>query len=207
MTLSVRFRARATLAGAVLASAALLSACGSGTSGGDQQVASLQTPSTASGAPTTSASGDSARPQLRLDSTPEEADRLVANYMTCLKDNGHVMLGPGAIHAGEASPPGSPPGVDMNDTSPASKAAEKACANKLPLQPPELEPKSNPKFNDDFVAMVKCMNTQGAQVHIAPDTSVDANGLTWQIDDGSSHTYDDLDKVFRTCQLQAFSGK
>ncbi|WIX79348.1 hypothetical protein QRX50_00575 [Amycolatopsis carbonis] len=183
----------------------LLSACSG--SPAAPQVATLDTGSASSGAPAssqaTAADSDAGRPQLRLDSSPEEKQSYRDAYDSCLRTNGHAVLD--GRHSGPAGDPNSPPGLDMNDDSPQSKKAEEACKGKLPLQPPELSPRTNPKFNDEFHAMVKCMTAKGAHVHVAPDTSVDPDGLTWQIDDGSSDTHDNLDKLADQCQLQAFA--
>ncbi|MFI5615190.1 hypothetical protein [Amycolatopsis sp. NPDC051903] len=184
---------------------ALLTACSGQPAA--PQVATLDTGSATAGAPAsaTTADADAGRPQLRLDSSPEEKQAYWDAYDSCLRTNGHAVLNGRTGHSGPVGGPGSPPALDMNDDSPQSKKAEAACKGKLPLQPPQLSPRTNPKFNDQFHDMVKCMTTQGAHVHVAPDTSVDPDGLTWRIDDGSSDTYDNLDKLADQCQLQAFS--
>ncbi|MET7997681.1 hypothetical protein ABZU76_43040 [Amycolatopsis sp. NPDC005232] len=182
----------------------LLSACSG--SPAAPQVATLDTGSASAGSPASSATttdSDAGRPQLRLDSSTEETQSYWDAYDSCLRTNGHAVLD--GRHSGPVGDPNSPPALDMNDDSPQSKKAEEACKAKLPLQPPELSPRTNPKFNDQFHDMVKCMTDKGAHVHVAPDTSVDADGLTWQIDDGSSDTYDNLDKLADQCQKQAFA--
>ncbi|WP_326568768.1 hypothetical protein VSH64_44665 [Amycolatopsis rhabdoformis] len=186
----------------------LLSACSG--SPAAPQVATLDTGSASAGAPASSTTtantdADAGRPQLRLDSSPDERQAYWDAYDSCLRTNGHAVLNGRSTHSGPVGGPGSQPALDMNDDSPQSKKAEEVCKGKLPLQPPELSPRTNPKFNDQFHDMVKCMTDKGAHVHVAPDTSVDPDGLTWQIDDGSSDTYDNLDKLADDCQLQAFS--
>ncbi|MGW4486859.1 hypothetical protein ACWEOE_23805 [Amycolatopsis sp. NPDC004368] len=181
----------------------LLSACSA--SPAAPQVATLDTGSPSSGAPasSTAADPDAGRPQLRLDSSQEEQDGYWNAYKACLRTNGHPLGNSNS--AGPVGGPGSEPQIDLNENSPASKKAVAACKGELPLQPPQLSPRTNPKYNDQFREMVKCMTDKGAHVHVAPDTSLDPDGLTWQIDERSSDTYNNLDKLADDCQLQAFS--
>src|SRR5690349_2881073 len=75
--------------------------------------------------------GQDQRPQLRLDTSDEERDRLFAAYDDCLVGHGVKVV---AVQ--EAAPAGAKRRLD-NSGEP--KSAYLACANKLPLQPKELD--------------------------------------------------------------------
>ncbi|MCL6673751.1 hypothetical protein [Streptomyces panaciradicis] len=181
----------------LLAGTLLLTGCGgSGDSGGDgatrHGVASLESgapdgEATVSAAPSTD---DDGRPQLRLDSSDAERDRYWHIYATCLKDHGHKML--------TARGPDS---IDDTDHSATAKAATKACANKLPLQPPEMDRATNPHYDDDFRAYVKCLNGKGLKVTALPDNS------GWTYDGNSTMSAAEQSKVDKSCTLEAFGGK
>ncbi|SNX88393.1 hypothetical protein SAMN06272735_8839 [Streptomyces sp. TLI_55] len=188
-------RGRVLGAAALLSCAALLlTGCGDSTDDASQRerqdVASLQ-----SGAPAGQAGvsvapdADAGRPQLRLDSSDAERDHYWHLYATCLKDHGHKML-----------PQRGPDSVDDTDQSPTAKAATKACAGKLPLQPPELERSTNPHYDDDYRAYVKCLNREGLKVHALPDNS----GWTYDGDTTMSQTRQT--EVDKSCTMEAFGG-
>jgi hypothetical protein len=183
-------------AGAALA-LATLTACG--TQAPPPQVASLATSdATTTTAPSTS--DDSKRPQLRLDSSDADVNAAWAGYNACLKANGHKMLtGRGDEHAGPAGAPGETP--DMNDDSPQSVAARKACTDKLPLQPPELDQSRNPHYLDQYHAYLTCLTTHQLAVH-----ATDPFGSGWTYDDGVTQklTSSQQIKVDHDCQLSSF---
>ncbi|MFE0629270.1 hypothetical protein ACFW3D_20210 [Streptomyces sp. NPDC058864] len=202
---------RALGAAAALVCAVLLTGCGgsaggagatsgkqSGTRSGeqseDQDVASLATgtPSAAPGSSSTTPSADSeqGRPQLRLDSSDAERDRYWNAYAGCLKDHGHKMI----LERGPYS-------IDQNDNSPTAKAAEKTCAGKLPLQPPELRRDSNPHYDDDYRAYIKCLNSHGLKVVALPDNS------GWNYDGQTTLSDTEQTKVDKNCTMEAFGGK
>ncbi|WP_051813677.1 hypothetical protein [Streptomyces sp. NRRL S-340] len=199
---------RRSLPGAVilLTGVLLLTGCGGGggPDGPDDKdgsaqkgVASLEsgapagTPKAGTGAGATASDPDAGRPQLRLDSTDEERNRYWHYYATCLKDHGHKMLtmrGPDSI--------------DDTDNSPAAKAAEQACKNKLPLQPPELERETNPHFDEEYRAYVKCLNQHGLKVTALPDNS------GWNYDeDNTVHSSAEVQKLDKDCTMEVFGGK
>jgi hypothetical protein len=184
-----------------VAAFALLTAC-STPADDAQQVASLPERSgTSAGATTTSAASEEGRPQLRLDSSDEEVDLAWQGYYLCLEANGHKMLnGRTDEHAGPAGDQ-SVTSPDMNDDSPASVAAEKACANKLPLQPPELDESKNPHYLDDYHEYMTCLTDGGLKVH-----PIEPFGTGWTYDDGVTQTLteDAQQKLEHDCQLEAF---
>jgi hypothetical protein len=172
--------------------------CGPGdkntTDSAQQPVADLTAAngSATSRAPTGSAA-DQGRPQLRLDSSDEEVAALWAAYNSCLKSNGHKML-----------PARGPDSVDMEDTSPQSVAARKACANKLPLQPPELDEATNPHYQDEYRAYLSCLRAKGMKIH-----ATEPLGSGWTYDDNATQILSDdqQTKADKDCTLKAFSGK
>lgn len=185
---------RRVLGTAVLLSGALLlTGCGGSDDGSStrQDVASLHSdaPSgkaSASTAPDT----DADRPQLRLDSSDAERDHYWHIYATCLKDHGHKML-----------PQRGPDSINDTDQSPTAKAATKACVNKLPLQPPELERSTNPHYDDDYRAYVKCLNREGLKVTALPDNS------GWTYDGQTTMSEARQTEVDKSCTMEAFGGK
>ena len=64
------------------------------------------------------------------------------------------------------------------DQSGEPKAAYVACANKLPLQPPELDPEKNPNYVSQWNDYVQCLRGRGMKIHSLPD------GSGWTYDDG-----------------------
>ncbi|MFF7680239.1 hypothetical protein [Actinacidiphila glaucinigra] len=198
---------RALGAAAAVVCAVLLTGCGgsaggtgtasgtqSGQRSGEQDVASVATgtPSAAPRSPsgTPAADSEQGRPQLRLDSSDAERDRYWNAYATCLKDHGHKMI----LARGPYS-------IDQNDNSPTAKAAQKTCAGKLPLQPPELRRDSNPHYDDDYRAYVKCLNSRGLKVVALPDNS------GWTYDGQTTMSDTEQTKVDKNCTMEAFGGK
>jgi hypothetical protein len=186
----------ALYAGVALA-AITLAACGSEPL--SPQVASLATSETTkTSAPSTS--DDSQRPQLRMDSSDEDVDAVWKAYFLCLKNNGHKMLtGRHDEHAGVYDPTGTSP--DMNDDSPASVNARKACTNKLPLQPPELDQSKNPHYLDQYHVYMTCLTSHDLMVH-----ATDPFGSGWTYDDGVTQklSEDQQQKVEHDCSLASF---
>jgi hypothetical protein len=184
---------------AVCGAAVLLSACSSTQPAPPKDVASLAT--SGSAVPSSSAappSDESQRPQLRLDSSPQEIQAAWSGYGVCLKQNGHVMLSE-RKHAGPAGNEAESP--DMNDDSPPSKAAEEKCKGKLPLQPPEMDAAKNPRYVDDYHEWVKCINEHGI-----PVVETDPPGSGWTYNGTSKVPENQQEKIVNDCQLQAFGG-
>lgn len=191
-TIADGFR-RALLACAAV-SALALTACGPGQDSAAPQVASL--PSTtsgpASGAASASPETGFQRTQLRLDSSQADIVRAWVPYNDCLKANGIRTI------------PQRNNEPDMNDNSAIAKAAEKKCADRIPLQPPELDPAKNPDFQDDYQNYISCLNKAGMHIH-----AIQPFGTGWTFDDGTTPSVpeDQQVKVDTDCQVGAFSGK
>ncbi|MEZ0091949.1 hypothetical protein [Streptacidiphilus sp. EB129] len=180
---------RAALLAAVGATACVvLTACGSSGGGGGAAaagsgaVASIPAPG-ASGAtpapPTTDP--DSGRPQIRLDSSQDDINRMYAAHTACLTQKG----GPDAVLQWKQNP---------------NTPAGRACLSKLPLDPPELDPAKNPHYSDDLRTMVQCMNSHGIQSEAVPD------GSGWALVHGGDLGAPNFGTAVSTCQVQAFGG-
>ncbi|WP_329134748.1 hypothetical protein OG552_19780 [Streptomyces sp. NBC_01476] len=209
-----RRRTRALLLTAPAALCLLtLTACGGGGAKATPGVASLPTtkaPSAgrAAGTPTptttstttastSGAGGDStARPQERLDDTPEEREALIHAWDQCLVDHGAKWT---TSRAGVA-------GAPKQVADPVPPAASAACEDKLPQLPPELNPDLNPHYRDDTLAEIKCLRDHGVMVHLVADTSVDPHGLGWTFDSSTVKVPDNESEIEDQCQLAAFGG-
>ncbi|MET7487259.1 hypothetical protein [Streptomyces sp. NPDC005538] len=174
-----------------------LTGCGGGKAK-DDGVASINDPSGSGASAKASADTDSGRPQLRVDTSDEEATRLFAVWTACLHDKGV----PGAHKPGA--------GNTWFIDGPATKypAQYKACLSKQPLQPPEEDPDKNPHYVDDFRAWVKCMNDKGMKVHMIPDHSAGRDAFSWTYNEGYVPTVSEAEgyKIQDDCKRKAFSG-
>ncbi|MFF3949562.1 hypothetical protein ACFYYN_32795 [Streptomyces sp. NPDC001902] len=184
-------------AAAALACATLLAGCGGSAGHTDAESGKRDVASLATGSPSATASGaapsrsaEEGRPQLRLDSSDAERDRYWNAYATCLKDHGHKMI----LSRGPYS-------IDQHDNSPTARAAQKTCAGKLPLQPPELDRDRNPHYDDDYRAYVTCLNSHGLKVVALPDNS------GWTYDGQTTMSDTEQTKVDKSCTMEAFGGK
>nr|WP_063826178.1 hypothetical protein [Streptomyces antibioticus] len=191
---SLPLRRRVLGAAALLSGALVLTGCGDSDGGSStrQDVASLHSdaPTTGKASASTAPDTDAGRPRLRLDSSDAERDHYWHIYATCLKDHGHKML-----------PQRGPDSIDQTDQSPEAKAATKACADKLPLQPPELDRSTNPHYDDDYRAYVKCLNREGLKVTALPDNS------GWTYDGDTTMSQARQTEIDKNCTMEAFGGK
>ncbi|MEU5090188.1 hypothetical protein [Streptomyces sp. NPDC021356] len=209
-TYSSRFLA---VLGLAVAAGMTLTACGGGDGSGrgsGRGVDTLQ-----SGAPTDAKKApkggphDSAveaeRPQLRLDTSLEEDQRLTDAYNACLQAHGVPMNTERAAAAGAKQ---AAPEVSEKDSS-KYQAAYDACLVKLPRRPPETSPESNAHYADDYRAYVKCLQHRGMKIHLIPDTSVYPDGLGWTYDDDTTGSLPEskATEADRACSLEAFGGK
>jgi hypothetical protein len=127
------------------------------------------------------------RPQLRLDTSDEESNRLFTAYDDCLVAHG-VKVNP----VDQPGPAG--PGRRL-DQSGEPKSAYVACAAKLPQQPPELDPAINPQYAEQWNDDVRCLRKHGMKVHVT---------------EPGSYTYDDNTSpevpasLEHECLLEAF---
>ena len=168
------------------ASLLLLGACSSPSEA--PSVASL-----ASSAPSAPASVATNRPQLRLDTSDAERDRLFTAYDDCLVAHG-VKVNP----VNQPGAAGNGPGRRL-DQSGEPKSAYVACAGKLPLQPPELDEDKNPDYAAQWNDNVKCLRAHGLMVHVTKPGE-------WTWDSSDSVVPDNEAELEQTCLLEAFGG-
>jgi len=170
----------------------LIGACGSpAQNSASGQVASLAsaTPATAA----THAAGAGKRPQLRLDTSSEESDRLFTAYDDCLVAHG-VKVNP----TDQAGPAGNGPGRRL-DQSGEPKSAYVACADKLPLQPPELDEDTNPNYAAQWNDNVRCLRAHGLMVHVTKPGE-------WTYDSADGVVPANEGALEQGCLIEAFGG-
>jgi hypothetical protein len=174
----------------LLAAALLTTACSAAPASPDQ-VATLESaaPPPASTAPASDRKG---RPQLRLDTSEDEAQRFWTAYEDCLVAHG-VKVNP----VDQPGPAG--PGRRL-DQSGEPKSAYTACQGKLPLQPPELDDEVNPRYAAQWNDNVRCLREHGLMVHVTEPGS-------WTYDDGDHPIPGNQDELEKSCLLEAFGAK
>jgi hypothetical protein len=162
---------------AVLAVASIGGCSGSSTEVAGPSVASVpRANSSTKAAPATTAAVE--RPLIRLDTTPEEMDRMFDAYDKCLRDHG--------VPSKEMT-------VKLKTRSVDPKA-QAACAGKAPDDYQEKMKREDPAgFKDKQRIQVKCMRDHG----LAIETSSDGWGYTNPARDMGS-TWD------KKCERQAF---
>ncbi|NMO54278.1 hypothetical protein HH310_24225 [Actinoplanes sp. TBRC 11911] len=172
---------------AVLLAALTVAACGSPS---DPQVATLGSGATPSSSAATTATN---RPQLRLDTSDAERDRLFTAYDDCLVAHGvkvNPVDQPGAV--------GNGPGRRL-DQSGEPKSAYVACAGKLPQQPPELDADRNPNYAAQWNDNVECLRAHGMMVHVTKPGE-------WTWDSSDTVVPDNEADIEKSCLLEAFGG-
>lgn len=149
-------------------------------------------------------SGDdalAARPQVRLDDSPEREAALWNTYDQCLLDNG--------AQANDGRQAGPAPATGGREKilvlQPVPEKAKEACADLEPLGPVELDPDLNPDYHDDMVAWVTCMQERGMPVHLSKDTA-DPSIAAWTYDDSNAKLPDDAMTIEEDCKYAAFGG-
>jgi hypothetical protein len=80
-------------------------------------------------------------------------------------------------------------------------AAEKACAGRMPLQPPEMRAETNPNYVEDFSAEIKCINDGGLSVTALP------NQGGWTYNGQPTMSEGQQDALEAKCQLKSYSHK
>lgn len=145
-------------------------------------VASLQKPdkSTPAG---NEAPADSKRPRLRMDMSDEESKRLYDAHTACLAEHDPKGTGSGPGPAGTKR---------YND------AAWKACTDKYPLPPWEMDA-DNPTFKDNWHKNVLCLNRKGLKV-------IETEPGSWSFDGQSNLTHEERAKIEADCTKEVFGG-
>jgi hypothetical protein len=188
---------RPTLLAALLL--APLAACGATTS--TPGVASLpptagtHSAGTAATGTETGSPSDGPRPVLRLDDTDQRRAALIDAYRSCLLQHGATKASGDDIAPAAT---GTIVGILLHQ--PVPKAAEAACVQLDPEQPPELDAATNPDFHAESLAYVACLQQHGEWVRLLDDHDLD-----WTYVDGHPVPADNA-TFEQTCLLQAFGG-
>ncbi|MEU4243326.1 hypothetical protein [Actinoplanes sp. NPDC026619] len=169
---------------ALLGVVAVAGCAGPSSSEAGPQVATISSPAPSASA---AAAAGETRPQLRLDTSDEERTRLYTAYDDCLVGHGVKVL---------VTIPG-PNGGRRIDDSGEPKSAYLACANKLPLQPKELDEDANPNFAAQWNDHVRCLRKHGFKVHVTKPGE-------WTFDVDHGGTPPNGDKIEQDCIREAF---
>jgi len=120
--------------------------------------------------------------QLRLDDTPEKRLQVRKVYAACLEKNGMGKNANGQV----------------SDS--VRRKAEKACEDKAPIYPPELDPAKNPHYGEGVVAVVKCLTSHGVPAVIVPAT--DSQPVSWKLT--SADVPGDYNQINSNCLVKSF---
>jgi hypothetical protein len=187
-------KATAGLAAALLASGC--SAPKDAPNPDEPAVASLPGAASASAAPSGKAGDAVVDRQLRLGATDEEIDRAYAAYYACWTAHGVPSTKRGGVDGGplltyKLNPKKYQPAVD-------------ACADREPLNPPELDPQQNPDYWDNLRDELRCVREKGLPLQIVPGQqglwvrpATDANYRKVRTDAAV--------QIQRDCELQAYA--
>jgi hypothetical protein len=177
-----------------------LAACGGHSDASGPQVAAIPGATTAASAGPAGSNGDADR-QLSLGATKEEIDRAYAAYYGCWTQHG--------VPSAPASGGNGGPLLSYKMNQKKYQPAVDACADKEPLDAPELDPHQNPNFADDLRTELQCDKshglsmeirqggTDGAGIWVAPETK--ANLAKANSDQGM--------EIQRQCEISAFTEK
>jgi hypothetical protein len=182
---------------AILCLAAVLAAGGCGDSkAGGPQVAAI--PGTSASAAKPSPSDSVADRQLALGATKEQIDRAYAAYYACWTAHGVPSTKRGNYDGGpqlsyKLNPKKYQPAVD-------------ACADREPLNPPELDPQQNPRYFDQLRDEQRCVQAKGLPLQAEPGQvglfvrpATDANFRKVRTDEAM--------QIQRDCEIQAYTKK
>ena len=196
------------VAPAFAALAILLAGCSDGGGAGAPEagVASLagQAPqASASGAAqaSTSAEIDSRRPQLRVDTSDAEKERLLGVWGLCLKSKGVPTYEKDTSDTGTR--------LVLTEARPADYPAQfKACADKQPVWPAALDPNRNPHYAEDNRNWLKCINRESPikVVEADPDIGPRADPQAYSSASAAARKEFDekFERIYTECQYEAF---
>jgi hypothetical protein len=179
-----------------------LAACGSHSDAPQPQVAAIPgatTPASAgAGAATTS---DSVDRQLPLGATKEEINRAYDAYYACWTQHGVPSA---SAPAGDGGPL-----LSWKLNTKKYQPAVDACADKEPLNAPELDPHQNPSFADDLRKELQCDRSHGLSVEIR-NAGTDDAGI-WVAPETKANlakaNSDAGMEIQRQCEISAFTDK
>jgi len=178
-----------------LAAVLLAGGCGGSKTSGPQ-VASI--PGTSAEAAKPSPSDSVADRQLPLGATQEQIDRAYIAYYACWTAHGV----PSTKSGGENGGPLLTYKLNMKKYQPAVDA----CADREPLNPPELDPQQNPDYWDQLRDEQRCVQAKGLPLQAVPGQqglwvrpATDANYRKVRSDASM--------QIQRDCEIQAYTKK
>jgi len=171
-----------------------LTACGGTSDEAEPQVATIP------GAAASSSAGvaDENVRQLPLGATQEEIDRAYDAYYACWSQHGVPS---------DSTPGGGGVLLSYKKDPKKYQAAVDACADKEPLNPPELDSAQNPDYADNLRAQKACMESHGIKMEIR-GTGKDAS--LWAVDTKANLAKANSDegmRFYRECEISAFTKK
>jgi hypothetical protein len=172
-----------------------LAACGGNSGAPGPQVAAIPASSGSahSSAPAASGAVDRTFP---LGATQDEIDRLYAAYYACWTQHGVPSTAAGNMAAS--------PLLTYKLHPKKYQAAVDACADKEPVNPPELDPQQNPEFADDLRTELNCENSHGLTMQIRDDSIWVTPETKANLDKANS---DAGREIQRQCEISAFTKK
>jgi hypothetical protein len=175
-----------------------LAACGQSNASGPQ-VAAVPgaTPSASAGA--TGSTGDADR-QLPLGATKEEINRAYDAYYACWTQHGVPS---------DPAPNGGGPLLSWKKNQKKYQPAVDACADKEPLDAPELDPHQNPNFADDLRKELQCDQSHGLSMEIR-QAGTDSAGIWVAPETRANLAKANSDagmEIQRQCEISAFTDK
>ena len=174
-----------------LAAVLLAGGCGGSKTSGPQ-VASIPGTSQATAEP--SPSDSAVDRQLPLGATQEQIDRAYAAYYACWTAHGVPSTKDGG------------PLLTWKLNQKKYQPAVDACADREPLNPPELDPQQNPEYYDQLRTEQQCVQAKGLPLRAEPGQqglwvrpATDANYRKVRTDAAV--------QIQRDCEIQAFTKK
>jgi len=180
--------------------AALLAGGCSGSKPSGPRVASIPGSSAASSAAAPEkAAGDSVVDRvLPLGATQEQIDRAYDAYYACWTAHGVPSTKQGGVDGG--------PLLTYKLNAKKYQAAVDACADREPLNAPELDPQQNPQYWDQLRDEARCVQAKGLPLQVVPGQpglwvrpATDANFRKVRTDEAT--------EIQRDCELQSFAKK
>jgi len=183
-------------AAAGIAAVLLAAACSDGAKADEPRVASLPAAASASAAPSQKPTESVVDRQLPLGATDEQIDRAYAAYYACWTAHGVPSTKTNGTDGG--------PLLTYKLNPKKYQAAVDACADREPLNPPELDPQQNPAYWDNLRDEARCAQSKGLPLQIVQGQeglwvrpATDANYRKVRTDAAV--------QIQRDCELQAFS--
>ena len=134
--------------------------------------------------------------QLPLGATQEEIDRAYDAWYACW-----------TRHGVPSAPDGGGPLASYKMNAKKYQPAVDACADREPLNPPEMDPHQNPGYADDLRAEKACLEGHGIKMEIR---GIGDDASLWAVDTKANIAKANSDagmEFYRQCEISAFTAK